>query len=122
MDVGLVLYRSGPGDYSSPLKLFDYMASGLTVVGTTQPQLREVFEQLGQLDLLVSRDDPEALADTLLRLAADRERVRRQGDLGRQLVIDRYNWRRAVRDTVDEIELVLRESSRGTPHGVPFKT
>jgi len=106
MDVGLLLYRSGPADYGSPLKLFDYMASGLTVVGTTQPQLREVFEQLGQPDLLVPRDNPTALADVLLGLAADRERVRRQGALGRQLVIDHYNWRRAVRDILSEIEFI----------------
>lgn len=114
MDVGLVLYRSGPSDYSSPLKLFDYMASGLTVVSSHQPQVREVFEQLQQTDLLVANDDPDALAQTLLSLATDRDRVRKQGELGRQLVIDHYNWRRAVRDTLSEIAMLLESRRRSS--------
>ena len=109
MDVGLCLYRPGPADYSSPLKLFDYMASGLTVVGTFQPQLSEVFDQLRQTDLLVSPYDPEGLADVLLRLARNRDLVRSQGNAGRQLVIDFYNWRRAVRDTFREIQSILAQ-------------
>lgn len=104
MDVGLCLYKPGPADYGSPLKAFDYMAGGLTVVGTHQPQLRELFEELRQLDLLVSPDAPSALADTLIGLANNRERVRQQGRAGRQLVVDKYNWRRAVRDTLYEME------------------
>src|SRR5437868_11978735 len=99
MDVGLNVYRPGPADYSSPLKIFDYMASGLTVVSTVQPQVAEVFEQLGQTDLMVPTDRPEALADVLRQLARDRERLKRQGAAGRKLAVDYYNWRRAAVDT-----------------------
>jgi len=87
------------------------MASGLTVVGTFHPQLCEVFDQLGQRDLLVPPNDPNRLAQVLLRLALNRERIRSLGDAGRQLVIRSYNWRRAVRDTFREIESTL-ESRR----------
>ena len=104
MDVGLVLYRPGPCDLGSPLKLFDYMASGLAVVATPQPQVREVFGELAQLDLMVPPDDAEALAAVLLRLASDRARVRQQGSLGRRRVVEYYNWRRAVRDIFDALE------------------
>ena len=108
MDVGLCLYHPGPADYNSPLKLFDYMASELTVVGTFHPQIRKVFNELGQPDLLVSPDDPDALARILLKLAGDRRRVREQGNAGRRLVIDFYNWRRAVGDIIREIEAILK--------------
>jgi glycosyltransferase involved in cell wall biosynthesis len=104
MDVGLNVYRPGAADYSSPLKVFDYMASGLTVVSTEQPQAREVFEQLDQIDLLVPCDQSEALADALRGLADDRTRLRRQGAAGRQLVLDRYNWRRAAVETFQDIQ------------------
>jgi len=106
MDVGLCLYHSGPADYGSPLKLFDYMASGLAVVGTFQPQLREIFEKLGQTDLLIPPNDAEALADVLLDLALNRKRICCQAYAGRQIVIDFYNWHRAVRDTFREIETI----------------
>jgi glycosyltransferase involved in cell wall biosynthesis len=109
IDVGLVLYRPGPGDNGSPLRLYDYMASGLAVVCTTQLQVREMLDQLGQLDLLVPRDNASALANVLSQPAADRDRVRRQGNAGRRLVIDFYNWRRAVRDTMNEVEVILKE-------------
>jgi len=109
MDVGLCSYRPGPGDFSSPVKVFDYMASGLMVVGSFQPQLREIFDKLEQPDLLVSHDDPVALADVLAKAAQDPERVRRRGHAGRQLVLEYYNWQRAARDTFREIEIILKE-------------
>jgi glycosyltransferase involved in cell wall biosynthesis len=104
MDVGLCLYRPGPADFNSPLKLFDYMASGLAVVATAHPQMRQVFAELGQPDLLVPAGDAHALADALLGLSGDRERVRRLGRAGRQRVVEHYNWRRATRDALDAIE------------------
>ena len=104
MDVGLNVYHPGPADYSSPLKVFDYMASGLTVVSTDQPQVREIFGRLGQIDLLVPGDNPEALASTLRKLSADPDRLARQGAAGRQLVIDQYNWRRAAKDTFSALD------------------
>ena len=110
MDVGLNVYHPGPADFSSPLKVFDYMASGLAVVSTEQPQAREIFEQLNQLDLLVPSNDPEVLANTLRGLAKDRERVKRQGAAGRQLVIDKYNWRQAAKTTFEEIERLVGAS------------
>lgn len=107
MDVGLCLYRPGPADYGSPLKTFDYMAAGLAIVGTIHPQICEVFDQLNQPDLLVPPNDPKVLADVLSNLASNRGRVRTQGDAGRRLVVDFYNWRRAVRDTFREIAIIL---------------
>lgn len=111
MDVGLNVYKSGAADYSSPLKLFDYMASGLTLVSTDQPQAREIFGQLGQLDLLVPTDDPRKLADVLRGLARDRERLKRQGAASRKLAVDFYSWKRAVCDTIGAIEAIA--ASRG---------
>jgi glycosyltransferase involved in cell wall biosynthesis len=114
MDVGLNLYHPGPADYNSPLKLFDYMASGLTLVGTTHPVMNDLFVQLRQSDLVLPSGDSKRLADILVSLASDRERVHRQGLAGRQLVINHYNWRRAVQDTMNEIESILRERRKKT--------
>ena len=112
MDVGLCLYRPGPADFGSPVKLFDYMASGLMVVGTSQPQLREIFDKLRQPELLLRSDDPALLADLLCKIAKSPEWVRRQGDAGRQLVLEYYNWQRAVRDTFREIEIIFEEKNQ----------
>ena len=112
MDVGLNVYRAGPADYSCPLKLFDYMASGLTLVSTDQPQVREIFQKLGQLDLVVPTNDAPALAAALRKLAADPQRVKRQGAAARQLAVSFYNWQRATKDTLDAMEAIRGERSQ----------
>jgi glycosyltransferase involved in cell wall biosynthesis len=112
MDIGLYITKGGSSAYGSPLKVFDYLASGLAVVSTTHPAVRDLFDQLNQLDLMVPPGDSKALADVLLKLSKDNERVHHLGLAGRQLVIDRYNWRRAVQDTMDEMEAILKEKGK----------
>jgi glycosyltransferase involved in cell wall biosynthesis len=116
MDVGLCLYRSGPADYSSPLKVFDYMSSGLAVVATRQPQTQQLLSELGTPELLMSPDDPKALADALESLAADRPKVQEISKRARELSVAKYTWRRAVVDTFAEIEKIAAE--RKKPSGL----
>ena len=111
MDIGLVAYKSGVADYSSPLKLYDYMSSGLTVVSTEQPQVREVFEEMNQLDLIVPYGDGKALADLLEKLSLNPTRVKKQGELGRKLVLEKYNWLNVAKKTMSEIEKIANERS-----------
>ena len=66
--------------FTSPLKLFEYMAAGLPIVASDLPALREVLRP-DENALLVPPDDPEALAEAIGRLLADQalaERLRRQ--------------------------------------------
>lgn len=109
MDVGLDLMKPGSGDYGSPLKLFDYMASELSVVSTEQPQVREVLDKMDATDLLVEPGNANKLANVIGKLASNRKRVKKLGQLGRQLVINHYNWKRAVTDTMSELETLLQE-------------
>jgi glycosyltransferase involved in cell wall biosynthesis len=88
------------------------MMSGLCVVTTEQPQCRELFEQLGQTDLLMPPDDPVKLADALESLAKDRQRVKTQGRKSRELAIGKYTWRRAVTDTFAEVQKLMNGSVR----------
>ncbi|MFC1495129.1 glycosyltransferase [Thermodesulfobacteriota bacterium] len=109
MDVGLALYYPGAAEYGSPLKVFDYMSSGLAVVSTYHPQIEEVLEEVGQSSLLVPANDAPALAHVLLDLALNREQARKLGQVCRQRIIDFYNWRRATEDTLCEIDILLKE-------------
>jgi glycosyltransferase involved in cell wall biosynthesis len=113
MDVGLCLYRPGPADYSSPLKVFDYMSSGLAVVATDQPQTRMLLTELQTPELLMSPDNAGGLAEALEALAADRGKTKAIGERARELSVKKYTWRRAVNDTFAEIETIHRERTRG---------
>jgi glycosyltransferase involved in cell wall biosynthesis len=108
MDVGLALYKVGPGNFGPSLKLFDYMASGLAVIATTQAEICDIFAELGQCDWVLKTDEPKELADLLLTLAQDRQRVKQQGAAARDLVVHKYNWRASVARILDEIEVLLK--------------
>ncbi|HXI02017.1 MAG TPA: glycosyltransferase family 4 protein [Candidatus Saccharimonadales bacterium] len=57
-------------DFTSPLKLFEMMASGLPVVSTSLPSIREYLEN-GREALLVPPDDPRALAYGIRRILTE---------------------------------------------------
>lgn len=57
-------------NYTSPLKLFEYMAAARPIVASDLPSIREVLAD-GENALLVAPGDPEALARALDRLASD---------------------------------------------------
>lgn len=54
----------------------------------------------GRTGWLVPPGEPEALAETILRLAADPEEARRVGEEGRRRMEDRFSWKRIVEDLV----------------------
>lgn len=74
-DVGVVPNRSAPAisaRYTSPLKVFEAFAAGLPLVASDLPSLRELLTD-GVDALLVTPDDPAALARGLRRLLDDDE-------------------------------------------------
>ncbi len=75
--------------WSSPLKLFEYMAAGCAVVATDLPSVREVLA--GDEALWVPPGNPRALADGIRLLADDPERARRLGERLRERARG-YTW------------------------------
>ena len=68
-----------------PVVLLEALARGLPVVSTTVVGISEVVQDR-VTGLLVSPDDPRALAAAIEELLADRDLARRLGDAGRRLV------------------------------------
>ena len=58
--------------FTSPLKLFEYMAAGRPIVASDLPSIREVLTD-GSNALLIPPGDAGALADAIARLLADPE-------------------------------------------------
>jgi len=109
MDLGLYITKGGTSSYGSPLKIFDYFASGLPVVSTTHPFVSNLFNQLNQSDLMISIEDSKSLANIILELSTNKNQSRILGMEGRKLIIEKYNWKNSVIETVDEIENILLE-------------
>lgn len=79
------------GFYWSPLKIFEYMASGLPVVAPALPRLRALVED-GREGLLYDPAAPRGLDDALVALA-DRARRERLGAAARARVVRDFSWR-----------------------------
>jgi len=79
------------GFYWSPLKIFEYMASGLPTVTIPRPPLTEIV-RAGQEGLHAREGDPVALADALTAIASDAALRRRLGASARVRVVERYSW------------------------------
>ena len=65
--------------YTSPVKLFEYMASGRPIVAADLPSIRDVLNETNAV--LVPPDDPEALAKAIMDLCINvdhADRIARQ--------------------------------------------
>lgn len=80
---------------TSPLKLFEYMASGTPVVASDLPAIREIVGE--DCALLVPPDDPGALAEGIRRLLRESPAARRMARRAKERAAE-FTWdRRAER-------------------------
>ena len=111
-DVGVAPYDTRKlsqlrlGFYWSPLKIFEYMASGLPTVTIPRFPLDEIVRP-GEEGLLVREGDPAELASALVRLAGDPALRARLGRSARERVAARYSWARHCEDLERVLERIV---------------
>ena len=91
--------------YTSPLKLFEYLAAGCAVVAPDAPAASSLLSS-GQNALLFRPDDPASLAARLQSLLDDPGLVQRLSQEGRELARG-YTWRARARRIRGYLEEVL---------------
>ena len=69
--------------YTSPLKLFEYMAAGVPIVASDLPSLKEILRH-GENAWLVQPGDPSALAEGIRTVLTDRKRAERLAESARR--------------------------------------
>ncbi len=89
--------------YASPLKLFEYMASGRPVVASDLPAWADVVRD-GETALLVPPGDADALAGAIARLRADPALRQRLGDAASARVLAHYTWDARARAILRRIQ------------------
>lgn len=77
--------------FTSPMKLFEYMASGRAIIASDLPSYADVIRD-GVDALLIPPDDVDALAAAISRLQADPALRMRLGDAARARVYAHYTW------------------------------
>jgi glycosyltransferase involved in cell wall biosynthesis len=90
------------GFYWSPLKIFEYMATGLPVVSLDVPPLAGIIRSERE-GLLFAEGDVEGLATAIVRILADPSRARSMGESARERVVAHFSWQRHC----EELESIL---------------
>jgi glycosyltransferase involved in cell wall biosynthesis len=99
--------------FTSPLKLFEYMAARRPVVASDLPAIREVLRD-GETALLVRPGDPDALAAAIRRLKDDPALARRLAAAARDAV-DEFTWSRRAQRLDALFEQVLQHTRGSGP-------
>jgi glycosyltransferase involved in cell wall biosynthesis len=95
--------------FTSPLKLFEYMAACRPIVASDLPAIREILRD-GDTALLARAGDPQSFAAAVRRLLDDRALAVRLADAARAHVLE-FTWdRRAAR-----IDALAREVAGARP-------
>ncbi|MCS7072342.1 MAG: glycosyltransferase, partial [Anaerolinea sp.] len=89
--------------HASPLKLFEYMASGRPIVATALPAFCEILTD-GETALLVPPDNPKALARAVRDLYVDPTLRHRLGQRAREMVLSRYTWAARVQAILEQVD------------------
>ena len=88
--------------FTSPLKLFEYMASGNPIIASRTRAIEEIL-QSDHNALLVDPDDPKALADGISRILSDHVLSDRLAKQARQDAVQ-YDWEHRARRILSFIE------------------
>ena len=81
--------RKGHSEYTSPLKLFEYMASKRPIVTSDLPSIREILNVKNAI--LVEPGNPKSLAEGIKRALNDEELARKLTEKAYQDV-QQYSW------------------------------
>ncbi len=92
-DIAVAPYKSMRPElfYGSPMKVFEYMASGTAVIATAQGQISEVIED-GVNGILVPPGDTAAWVAAIKKLIGDPSTREQLGRQARQDAIERHSW------------------------------
>ena len=88
------------------LVLLEAMSSGIPVIASNLPGVRSVFKN-GQHGYLAEPGDADDLAKKIWQLAGNDQLRQAMGEAARQLVLERYTWRKAA-DQLNELYYRIR--------------
>src|SRR4030042_4934339 len=92
-DIGLTILQPEPRYISAiPVKLFEYMASGLPVIASNFPTIASIINETNCGKLVDPLSQPLLIAHIIVSWWNDPAIPRSIGENGRQAVLSKYNW------------------------------
>ncbi len=88
--------------FMSPIKLFEYMASGIPMVTTDLPSVREILDE--SLAVFVRPGDAEDMARGVHAVLADQEAAATRAEKARREVKEKYTWEKRAHNILKFIQ------------------
>lgn len=76
---------------AQPNKIFEYMASGLPVIGSDFPMWRKIIEDYN-CGICVDPTDENAVASAITAISENPKMANEMGNNGRKMVVEKFNW------------------------------
>jgi len=90
---GIVTFLPVPNHVNAqPNKIFEYMASGLPVIGSDFPLWKEIIEK-GNCGICVNPAAPKEIAEAINYLKNNPEKAQQMGENGKKAVVEKFNWK-----------------------------
>ena len=86
-------------DYMSPLKIFEYLASGLPVIAPNIPAVREIFVE--DKDLVFTNATEKDISENICSLIMDEEKRRYLAEIGPKIIKERLTWQSYTKKIVE---------------------
>jgi glycosyltransferase involved in cell wall biosynthesis len=74
-----------------PVKMFEYMASGIPVIASDFPLWKKILDE-GDCGMCVNPKDPKKIAETIKAIFSNEDRANEMGQNGKRQVLNKYNW------------------------------
>lgn len=93
-------------EWTSPMKIFDYMSGGKPIIASDLPFMREVLES-GQNAILCDPDDISAWSQALNKLSSDREFAQGLGAAAKEKFLVHYKWEKRAQKVLNFLKVAL---------------
>jgi len=106
---GIVTFYPEPNHINAqPNKIFEYMASGLPVIGSHFPLWKLIIED-NNCGLCVNPLEPEEISKAIIYIQNHPDEAKIMGENGKKMVIEKYNWNIEKEKLFKFYELILND-------------
>lgn len=91
----------------SPIKIYEYLACGKPVVASNVKGVGNLLE-VSNSGIAVTPEDPNELANAIIKLLKDEQLREQMGKNGGELVVNNYSWENTAKKTIEVFKSLLK--------------